>query len=102
MTGRGALMALAPSLLGMAACAPVPVEQAERSCLQDARSAVAPQTEVGLGVGSGGYRGGYIQLGVTSDYIMGRDPSDVFDHCVRRRSGRMPSRPLYDQPGWRG
>lgn len=98
MNGRGALVAF--SLLGMAACAPVPVEQAERNCLASAREATGPQTEVGFGVGSHGYRGGFVRVGVSSDYIMGRDPSQVFDDCVQRRSGKMPTRPLYEQPGW--
>lgn len=98
---RGAQMLLVPALLGLAACAPIPVEQAERACLADARDATGPRTEMGIGVGSHGYRGGYINIGVSSDYIMGRDPSQVFQDCVQRRSGQMPQRPLYDQPGWR-
>ena len=39
---------------------------------------------------------------MTSDYIMGRDPSEVFTRCVVNRSGQMPTRPLTAQPGWRG
>lgn len=102
MTMRGALaLALVPALLGLAACAPVPVAQAERGCLDEARGARAPQTEVGFGVGSHGVRGGFVQVGLSSDYIMGRDPAEVFNQCVQRRSGQMPSRPLYEQPGWR-
>ncbi len=96
----GAHILLVP-LLGLAACAPIPVEQAERACLSDARDATGPRTEMGIGVGSHGYRGGYVNIGVSSDYIMGRDPSQVFSNCVQRRSGQMPTRPLYEQPGWR-
>jgi len=43
-----------------------------------------------------------ISLSVSSDYVMGRDPADAFNRCVMRQSGQMPTRPLYDQPGWRG
>lgn len=93
---------LAPALLGLAACGPVPVAQAERTCLEAARDARGPRGEIGVGAGSGGFRGGYVSIGVSSDYLSGRDPSEVFDNCVRRRSGQMPTRPLYDQPGWRG
>jgi hypothetical protein len=100
MAGRGALMALIPGFLGMAACAPVPVEQAERNCLQAARDASGPRTEIGLGLGSGGYRSGYVGFEVSSDYLYGRDPAEVFDACVRRRSGQPPKRPLQEQPGW--
>lgn len=101
MTGRGALMVLIPAFAGLTACAPMPVERAERACLTSARDATRPRGEVGIGVGSDGSRGGYIELGLSSDYIMGRDPADVFAACVRRRSGQPPSRPLYEQPGWR-
>lgn len=97
----GAQMLLVPALLGLAACAPIPVEQAERACMTDARDARGPRTEMGVGVGSHGARGGFVQVGLSSDYIMGRDPSQVFQECVQRRSGQMPRRPLYDQPGWR-
>ena len=43
--------------LGLAACGPVPVEQAERSCLRDAELAQRPRGEVAIGVGTGGPRG---------------------------------------------
>lgn len=100
---RAALIAvLAPAVLGLAACSPMPVTQAERICLDDARAARAPQGELGLGVGSGGFRGAHLSIGVSSDFITGRDPSEVFNTCVMRRAGQMPTRPLYEQPGWRG
>lgn len=96
-----AALALLPLLAG---CGPVPVAQAERSCVEDARAATGPRGAVSVGVA--GDRHGLhpvnrVELSVSSDYIMGRDPSDVFAHCVLRRSGQMPTRPLADQPGWR-
>lgn len=91
-----------PALLGLAACAPVTVEQAERSCLGNARDAAGPRSQIGIGVGSGGYTGGYFGFEVSSDYVMGRTPSEAFDRCVRSRSGLPPSRPLEEQPGWSG
>ncbi|SMO37087.1 hypothetical protein [Paracoccus laeviglucosivorans] len=102
MNRRGALVVLVPALsLGLAACAPIPVERAQQVCLASARDATGPRTEMGVGVGSHGARGGYVQVGVSSDYIMGRDPSQVYQDCVLRRSGQLPTVPLYDQPGWR-
>lgn len=101
MRGCGALLVMTPALLGLMACAPIPVDRAERACLASARDATGPRTEMGVGVGSQGVRGGYVQVGVSSDYIMGRDPSSVFQECVLRRSGQLPLVPLYDQPGWR-
>ncbi|UFM66340.1 hypothetical protein LOS78_10375 [Paracoccus sp. MA] len=103
MAARRAAFLLAPALLGLAACAPaqIPVEQAERVCMVKALDARGPRTEVGFGVGSHGYRGGFVSVDLSSDYIMGRDPAEIFNQCVLRRSGQMPVRPLYEQPGWR-
>ena len=90
----------------LAACAPLPLESAERVCLDDARAATGPEGKIAVGVGnssrygSGTYDG--FEVSVSSDYIMGRDPSEVYAACVQRRSGQPPSRPLYDQPGWSG
>ncbi len=88
------------------ACGPVPVAQAEQSCLRDAELAQRPRGSVtmGVGAGNGGFNGsfGRVELDVSGDYIMGRDPSAVFNRCVVNRSGQMPTRVLADQPGWRG
>lgn len=105
MAGRGALgLGLAPALAGLAACAPapvrIPVEQAEQVCMVQALDARAPRTQVGLGVGSHGYRGGFVSVDLSSDQILGRAPSEIFNRCVQRRSGQMPTRTLYEQPGW--
>lgn len=107
MRGRAApALLLAPLLAGLVACGPVPVDRAERSCLRDAELAQRPRGEVTLGVGAGGggFNGGFgrVELDVSSDYLMGRDPSDVFNRCVLQRSGQMPTRALADQPGWYG
>lgn len=100
--------ALALAGLGLSAvlagCGPVPVAQAERSCLDDARLAQGPRTEVSVGVvgGSGRvrpYTG--LEVEVSGDYLAGRDPAAVFASCVQRRSGQPPTAPLYEQPGWR-
>jgi len=106
MAGRGALgPALAPALLGLAACAPapvrIPVAEAEQVCMVRALDARAPRTRIGLGYGSGGYRGGFVSVDLSSDQILGRDPAEIFDRCVLDRSGQRPTRPLYEQPGWR-
>lgn len=106
MTRRLPLSVAALLLLGgLGACGPVPVAQAERACLDDARAATGPRSEVGVGVATDGDRvwtGAGFEVSLSSDYVMGRDPSDVFNSCVMRRSGQPPTRPLSDQPGWRG
>ena len=91
---------LAPLLL-LAACAPIPVERAERMCMSDARLATGPRGTLGVGVTSDGPRA-TLDVTVSSDYLAGRDPAQVFAACVQRRSGQSPTRPLYDQPDRRG
>jgi len=88
-------------LLALAACAPIPVERAEKMCLNDARLATGPRGTAGIGVTTDGPYA-TLDVTVTSDYLAGRDPAQVFAGCVRRRSGQPPNRPLYDQPAWRG
>jgi hypothetical protein len=41
-----------------------------------------------------------VELEITSDFLMGRDPSAVFETCVMQKSGQLPSRPLSQMPGW--
>ncbi|NEX47458.1 hypothetical protein [Pseudotabrizicola algicola] len=84
------------------ACGPIPVQQAERQCFERARLAQQPRGEIAAGVGSGGRAAGRIKLEVSSDFIMGRDPSAVYDSCVYQKSGQPPSRPLYSFPEWKG
>lgn len=91
----------------LAACGPVPVEQAELTCLRDAELAVRPRTNVAVGVGTGFGGGdthgfGSVSVDLSGDYLMGRDPSQVYDRCVRRRSGQPPRAALAEQPGWTG
>lgn len=83
----------------------MPVDQAERVCLRDAELTTQPRGEIAVGVGkgnSGTFTASRFEVEVTSDYIMGRDPAEVFSRCVLRKSGQMPVRALTDQPGWRG
>lgn len=104
MNQRAPLAAVIVLGAGLTGCGPVPVHQAERICLDDARAARAPQGEIALGLGSGGHSirpMGRVELSVSSDYVMGRDPADVFNRCVMQRSGQAPTRPLSDQPGWK-
>jgi hypothetical protein len=88
-------------VLGLAACGPIPVEQAERVCLDEARRAAGPTGKIGLGVTSDQGARARARVGISSDWILGRDPSAIFDRCVLQRSGQMPTRPLAAQPGWR-
>ena len=92
------LIALPP----LAACGPVPVDQAERACVEQANLARRPRGTVALGVGSGGQAISDVDVTISSDFLLGRDPAQVFDSCVKARSGQFPTRALDDQPGWVG
>lgn len=83
-------------------CAPLPVDQAERICVEQANQALRPRGRVGLGVGSGGHAVGGLDVTISSDFLLGHDPAQVFDACVKARSGQFPTRALGDQPGWVG
>ena len=93
-----AALLLLPLLL--VACGPTTVAQAERQCLERARLAKQPRGEISVGMNSEGRAAGGIEVTVSSDYIMGRDPSAVFETCVMQKSGELPSRPLAQMPGW--
>ncbi|MBD3763845.1 MAG: hypothetical protein IE927_03680 [Rhodobacterales bacterium] len=87
---RAALPPLAA--LALVACGPVSVEMAEAQCLDRARLAEGPQVDVTLSVGSGGTRTG-LAVGVSTDYLAGRDPAAVYDRCIWQLTGQPPRLP---------
>ncbi|MBD1202888.1 MAG: hypothetical protein O9292_12350 [Rhodobacteraceae bacterium] len=89
-------------LVALVACGPIPVQRAEQQCLGRAQLAAKPRGMVSAGVTSGGNATGGLKLEVSSDYLLGRDPSAVFDTCVYQKSGVPPTRPLYSFPEWKG
>ena len=86
------------TLLALAACGPIPVEQAESICYNDARMATGPHGAVGFGVSSNGDTSAGLSIGISSDYLLGRDPDQVYANCVYQRSGQMPTRPFSSLP----
>ena len=87
----GALSAL--TVLALAACGPVSPEVAAQRCEDRARAAAGPTGELRLGAGSEGFHSG-IEVGITSDFLMGRDPYLVYESCVYNMTGQGPIRPL--------
>lgn len=89
------LIALALLPLALAACETQPMdpERAAQVCEQRARAAQGPTGSVTLGANSrsGGFVGG--EIGLSGDYISGRDPVAVYEECVRARTGADPIRP---------
>lgn len=78
-----------------AACAPVPVdpERAAQECEARARAATGPTGSVTLGANSnsGPYAG--LTIGLSGDYLAGRDPHAVYSNCVWQKTGAGPIRP---------
>ena len=85
----------------MAACTPPAsptMAQVEAQCRQRADAATRPQTQIAVGVGTGGTSAG-VQIGLSTDYLAGRDPEDVYTNCVTRLTGQAPETPLYPETG---
>ena len=89
----GAALALA-ALAALAACGPVSPELAAKQCEERARAATGPTGSIGIGVNNKGDTRARASIGITSDYLYGRDPYEVYDSCVRRKTGQGPIRPL--------
>ncbi|WP_128253300.1 hypothetical protein [Falsirhodobacter deserti] len=89
-------------LLALAACGPIPREEAEAACFRRAELAERPRGHVEIGMGSGGHTYTGVEINASSDFLMRRDPAAVYQTCVYQKSGEMPSRPLYERPDWRG
>lgn len=93
---------IAPALLAtalLAACGPVSPELAARQCEDRANAAAGPTGEVGIGINNRGKVSTGIEIGVTSDFIRGRDPQAVYEDCVIAKTGQPPIRPLVLREG---
>lgn len=86
---------MALPLLFLAACAAQPMspERAAQHCEERARAAQGPTGSVTYGVNSnsGGYSN--LEIGLTGDFLAGRDPLEVYRDCVVARTGQEPIRP---------
>lgn len=88
------LAALILASMALTACGPVSPELAARQCEERARAATGPTGEIGFGISSSGDTAAGFEIGVTSDYLRGRDPYEVYESCVRQKTGQGPIRPL--------
>ena len=80
---------LAPAL-GACTANVVSVEKAMDDCMETARAATTPTGTAAIGVNSHGKVGTSLSIGISTDYIAGRDPDEVYERCVVRRSGSKP------------
>ena len=88
-------MRAAVLLFALAACAPVPVtpERAAEICEEKARAAQGPTGSVTVGTNSSSGGFGGVEIGVSSDFLAGRDPLEVYNQCIFDRTGASPIRP---------
>ncbi len=84
----------------LSACGPVSQATAERDCFERARLASGPRGTVAVGAGSSGAVGAF-DIAISSDYLAGRDPSQVYEACVTQKTGQVPTVPLTLRPDWR-
>ena len=80
-------------LVALGACGPVSPKRAADICADRARAATGPTGEAKIGVGNEGVITG-VEIGVSSDFLLRRDPAEVYDSCVRQMTGKGPIRPL--------
>lgn len=87
------ILALLPLALAACEAPPMDPERAAQYCEQRARAAQGPTGRVTLGTSSssGSFVGG--EIGVSGDFLTGRDPLEVYEDCVRARTGAGPIRP---------
>ena len=92
------LAILGAGLAALTACGPVPVDVAMQQCIEPARLAQHPRGSVGIGADSHGNLSTSVTIGISSDYLTGRDPDQVFASCVQGRSGQYPPVPFSSLP----
>ncbi|MFT6530781.1 MAG: hypothetical protein ACJASC_000300 [Limimaricola cinnabarinus] len=90
---RAALLLALPLMAGACTQTPLSPLDAARVCEQRARAAQGPTGNVSIGASSRSGLSSGISIGVTDDYLRGRDPFEVYENCVVARSGQMPVRP---------
>ena len=78
----------------LVACGPISPERAADQCEDEARRAAGPTGEIGIGVNSSGNVTNRVEIGISSDFLLGKDPQQVYESCVRRKTGQAPIRPL--------
>jgi hypothetical protein len=90
---RRAALALLP--LALAACEPQPMDplRAAEICEERARAAQGPTASVTVGSNTRSGPFSSAQIGVTSDFLSGRDPLEIYESCVISRTGQPPVRP---------
>lgn len=95
LTGHIMIRLVFCAVAGLAACTPVPMspERAADLCEAQARAAQGPTGRIAVGVNSNSGPFTNAEIGISGDYLAGRDPVDVYTQCVIARTGTGPIRP---------
>ena len=84
---------IALSSVLLSGCIPISPEAAARQCEERARAATGLTGVIDAGFDQDGPAIGDWEVGITSDALLGRDPYEVYDSCVREKTGQGPIRP---------
>jgi hypothetical protein len=89
------ILAIMAGVCGLAACAAVPPtpEEAADRCEARAQAAQAPTGAVSVGANSQTGMSTGISIGLSGDFLRGRDPQEVYESCVIDLTGEPPIRP---------
>lgn len=89
------LILLISGVVGLTACSPVTIspERAADVCEAQARAAQGPTGRIAVGVNSNSGPFTNAEIGISADYLAGRDPVEVYTQCVIQRTGNGPIRP---------
>ena len=95
-------LVLMAGLVALVGCTPPPPptpQQAQARRLDEARGATGPTGHVAVGVSNTrGVQTG-ISIGVTDDFLRGRDPATVYSECYVRLTGTAPLTPYAPATG---
>lgn len=81
-------------VLIVAACdvPPPDPERVAQECEERARAAQGPTGNLTIGANSNSGPFTEARIGITSDFLLRRDPNEVYSECVIRRTGQAPFR----------
>lgn len=72
--------------------------RAAEICEERARAAQGPTGSITFGANSRSGASASTQIGVTGDFLSGRDPLEIYESCVISRTGQPPVRPPVLRP----
>jgi hypothetical protein len=95
---RGIGLASLVLALLLPGCGPVSLADAEQQCIEQAQYAQRPRGSISVGGNNRGEIGTRVTIGISSDFVQGRDPDQVYASCVLGKAGTTPSRPFSSLP----